>query len=63
MDIGAIVGWIMANIGTVVTGILAVLGGFSILAKLTPTTKDDAAIDWLLTIIHTLGLTKTTAGK
>lgn len=53
-----IIGWVIGNIGTLVTGLLAVLGGFSILAKLTPTRKDDAALDAILKIIHTLGLTK-----
>lgn len=50
--------WLVGNIGVVVTQVLAILGAFSVLAKLTPTKKDDAAIDWLLKVIHTLGLTK-----
>lgn len=39
-------------------GILMVLGGFSILAKITPTPKDDKIIDKVLSLIHSLGLTK-----
>jgi len=43
---------------TIVQGLLMVLGGFSILAKVTPTPKDDKVIDKVLSVIHTLGLTK-----
>ncbi len=38
--------------------ILALLGVFSIVAKLTPTTSDNAILDKLLAVVHTLGLTK-----
>lgn len=41
-----------------VQGVLAVLGGFSMLAKITPTPKDDRVIDKILGFIHLLGLTK-----
>jgi len=47
--------FILANLGEIVTGILAVLGGFSILAKLTPSSKDDAII---AKIINLVGLAK-----
>lgn len=40
------------------TAILAILGAFSILAKLTPTKADDKIVDFLLKIVNTLGLTK-----
>lgn len=53
-----IFGWASANIGTLVAGVLAVLGGFSILAKLTPTDADDKFIQGALNFIHGLGLTK-----
>lgn len=59
MDIGAIIGWIMTNGGQIVTGVLAILGGFSIIARLTPTEADDKVIAKIVAIIHTLGLTKT----
>lgn len=39
-------------------GLLMVLGGFSILAKVTPTPKDDKIVDKMLSVIHMLGLTK-----
>jgi len=42
----------------VVVGILAILGGASVIAKLTPTDVDNKIIDKILTIIHKLGLTK-----
>ena len=47
--------WILGNWAEIVTGILAVLGGFSILAKLTPSTKDDMII---AKIINFVGLAK-----
>jgi hypothetical protein len=53
-----VLSYIINNAGTVVTQVLAILGAFSVLAKLTPTKKDDAVIDFILRIIHTLGLTK-----
>lgn len=42
----------------VVQGLLMVLGGFSVLAKVTPTPKDDKIIDKILSVVHLLGLTK-----
>ncbi len=38
--------------------LLAILGAFSIIAKLTPTESDNKLLDKLLAIIHRLGLTK-----
>jgi hypothetical protein len=61
MDIAAIIGWVMTNGGQIVTAVLAILGGFSLIAKLTPTQADDKVIDSILKVIHTLGLTR--AGK
>lgn len=49
------VNWILANWSTLITGVLAVLGGFSILAKLTPSDWDDKLI---AKIINVIGLTK-----
>ena len=53
-----IIAWITANWANLGLGIFSVLGGFSIIAKLTPTKADDAIVDTLLNIVHTLGLTK-----
>lgn len=53
-----VVGWVTVNLGTIVTGVLAVLGGFSILAKLTPTQADDAIIQKVIDVIQKLGLKK-----
>ena len=38
--------------------LLAVLGVFSIVAKLTPTEADNKVLDKILAVVHTLGLTK-----
>lgn len=43
------------NIGA---AILMILGGFSILAKLTPTEADDKILKKVIDFIHLLGLTK-----
>lgn len=37
---------------------LAILGVFSIIAKLTPTESDNKILDKVLAVVHTLGLTK-----
>ena len=46
------------DVGEIVTAILAILGGFSVLAKITPTKSDDKFIDAILNFINKLGLTK-----
>lgn len=48
----------MENILKYAELILAVLGVFSIIAKMTPTQTDDKIVDFLLKIVHSLGLTK-----
>lgn len=53
-----IVNWILANKVQALELLLAILGVFSIIAKLTPTKVDDKILDFILKIIHTLGLTK-----
>lgn len=53
-----LVNWVLVHGGDLLTGTLAILGGFSILAKLTPTEADDKAINFVLSIIHSFGLTK-----
>lgn len=40
------------------SAVLMILGGFSIIAKMTPTKADDKVIDAVLKVIHTFGLTK-----
>jgi len=43
--------------------LLAGLGFFSIIARFTPTKKDDAILDSIKTVVHGLGLTKPEALK
>lgn len=38
--------------------VFAVLGVFSLVAKLTPTEADNVVLDKILKLVHTLGLTK-----
>ena len=45
----------LAEIGS---AILMILGGASVIAKLTPTKADDKIIDAILKFIHAFGLTK-----
>ncbi|HYE22674.1 MAG TPA: hypothetical protein VD998_03745 [Verrucomicrobiae bacterium] len=63
MDIGAIINWVTQNYGQIVLTVLAILGAFSTIAKLTPTKVDDEFVQKLLDIIHSLGLTKGEAKK
>lgn len=53
-----IVNWVLGNWTDVVTLVLSLLGAFSIVAKLTPTTTDDEILAKLYALVHTLGLTK-----
>ena len=50
--------WLANNWQALITGILAVLGGASILARLTPTEVDNQIIDSILRVIKILGLNK-----
>ena len=50
--------WLTAHYAELTQLLLAVLGVFSIVAKLTPTESDNKLLDKLLAIVHTLGLTK-----
>jgi hypothetical protein len=40
--------WIIANLGAIGAGAAGILGGLALIAKLTPTPKDDAIIAKLL---------------
>lgn len=42
----------------IITAVLAILGGFSALAKITPTQADDEVIDKIYKFINLLGLNK-----
>lgn len=44
--------------GKVIEAVLMILGGFSIIARFTPTKVDDKIIDKILSFVHLLGLTK-----
>jgi hypothetical protein len=44
--------------GNIVQLVLGILGVASIIAKMTPTQADNAIIDKILSLVHTLGLTK-----
>lgn len=50
--------WVTAHWSDIVVAVLAVLGAFSAIAKLTPTEADDLIVQKLYNIIHGLGLTK-----
>jgi len=56
--IGDIIKWVFANWQELGTGLLAILGAFSIIAKITPTKVDDNWIARITRIINKLGLTK-----
>jgi hypothetical protein len=50
--------WILANYGTIITGLLAIVGGFSVIAKLTPTPKDDAIIAKIVAVLDFVAMNK-----
>lgn len=50
--------WLTAHWTELGQAALALLGLFSIIAKLTPTEADNKVLDKLLTVVHALGLTK-----
>lgn len=53
-----LINWLIAHWADVSLAILAVLGAASAVAKVTPTESDDKVIAAILSVIHTLGLTK-----
>jgi hypothetical protein len=53
-----VVNWVLAHGADIVAAVLSILGGFSIIAKLTPTQADDKIIQAILNFIHALGLSK-----
>ena len=55
--INAVTGF-LSSIDQYVVAVLAILGAFSGLAKLTPTQADDKFLQKAIDIIHLLGLTK-----
>jgi len=50
--------WIKANYEAALTGALAVIGGLSVLAKLTPTPKDDEVLAKLVKVLDFFALNK-----
>lgn len=50
--------YIVAHAADLTALLLAVLGVFSLVAKLTPTESDNKILDKILAVVHTLGLTK-----
>ena len=53
-----LVEFVLVNKLELAEGLFAFLGLFSVIAKITPTEKDNAVLDFLLKIVHALGLTK-----
>lgn len=52
------IGWITANWADVLAIITGIITVASIIVKLTPTVKDDAALAWVMKIFETLALNK-----
>lgn len=50
--------WAMANYDSIIGGLLAIVGGCSIIAKLTPTPKDDAILAKAVKVLDLLALNK-----
>lgn len=56
--IGAVFAWIATNYETIIGGVLATIGGLSIIAKLTPTPKDDEILAKIVKVLDFLALNK-----
>ena len=52
------IAWIVANYTTVITGLLTIVGGFSVIAKLTPTPKDDEILAKIVKVLDFVALNK-----
>lgn len=50
--------WVVNNWGTIITGLLAVVGGLSVIAKLTPTPKDDEILAKAVKVLDFLAMNK-----
>lgn len=48
--------WLTENVGTIVSGVLAIIGGASVLAKITPTPKDDEFLKSLRELLEQIAL-------
>lgn len=57
-NIAAVFAWIAANYETIIGGVLATIGGLSIIAKLTPTPKDDEILAKIVKVLDFLALNK-----
>jgi hypothetical protein len=55
--------WLWSNWDTIGAGLLSVIGGFSILAKLTPTPKDDEILAKIVKALDFLALNKQRGGN
>ncbi len=54
----AVLNFVLTHGAEIAGAVLAILGGFSVLAKFTPTDADDKVLAAILKVVHTLGLTK-----
>ena len=50
--------WAADNYQTIIGGLLAIIGGFSILAKLTPTPKDDEILAKIVKVLDFCAMNK-----
>ncbi len=53
-----IINWLQDHAADLTAMLFALLGLFSIIAKLTPTEADNKILDKILSVVHALGLTK-----
>ncbi len=51
------------DLAGIVKAVLMILGAASIIAKMTPTNKDDKALAFIYKLVHMLGLTKSDKKK
>ena len=52
------ISWVVTNYQTIITAALAIVGGFSVIAKLTPTPADDAILAKAVKVLDFVSLNK-----
>ena len=52
------ISWVVTNYQTIITAALVIVGGFSVIAKLTPTPADDAILAKAVKVLDFVSLNK-----
>jgi hypothetical protein len=56
--LSTVAGWLLDNWDTILMAIPAAIGVFAVVARVTPTTADDAVVQWLYDNVHRIAQNK-----